>query len=578
MLITVVILQLFHFPVFVEKNNLPAICILILLYGYACTSMVHVLERVFNEASLANMILFCGNAFVGLAGIAILLILDIISESEATDNARWVLHKVLMLSPHFTLGDGLLEIAKNTIQSQVLIQFGMDTYRDPLTQNVVGYHYIALFLVGTALFLLNFAIESDYFDAITVRLRSKPRGPAPREAAGDARAEERRVRDALQPLRLRTIGNINAGFVDSEDLGSLKKHSSVSRGTARDVCSTLRLRREYGARVALHDLSLGIPAGQCTALLGENGAGKSTTFSLLTGEIHPTSGQIYLLGQKVNTRDLSQGLISYCPQSDAIDPFLTVRETLVLYCMLRGIDDREHVIRRTLESFELVKYADVRAGALSGGNKRKLCTAIAFMGRTPLILLDEPTSGMDPVSRRCVSAAVRGATRGGRAALLSTHALADARRLAARVALLRAGRLHALAGLDDCLRRFGGGYVVACVVRRGGSRAAWRGVLARAPHAALRVLHQAALHFLLPLRATVNGKEIETKLSDVFRLLAELQMSCDIEDYTVNQSSLDQIFLSFNEKTSIIDAIDESTVTPRLLRRNSDELDSVTSL
>ncbi|XP_026490160.2 ATP-binding cassette sub-family A member 13 [Vanessa tameamea] len=581
MVITAVVLQIFHFPVFVARNNLPAICILILLYGYACTNFVHVFQRLFNEASLANMVMFCGNAFVGLVGIALLLILDIISDSDATDHARWVLHKILMLSPQFTLGDGLLEIAKNSIQAQVLLQFGMDTYRDPFTHNVVGYHYIALVLVGTALFILNLAIEYDYFDVIIVRLRSKSSHTEdslwPQPIPDEVLAEEQRVTDALQSLRLRTIGNINAGYVDTEDSVSPKKARPTPRAP-HDVCATRRLRRQYGARVALHALSLGIPAGQCTALLGENGAGKSTTFSMLTGEIRPTSGHIYLLGRKVNKRDLSQGLISYCPQSDAIDPLMTVKETLVFYCILRGIEGREEVIRRTIELFELTRYTHVRSGALSGGNKRKLCTAVAFMARTPLVLLDEPTSGMDPVSRGCVCAAWRGAARAGRAALLATHALDDARRLAARVALLRAGRLQALASLDDCLRRFGGGYVVACVVRRGAAGAVWACVAQRAPHAALRVLHHAALHFLLPAQSTVDGKEVETKLSDVFRLLAELQMSCDIEDYTVNQSSLDQMFLSFSEKTSILDSIDDPLPTPRLLRRVSEELDTVTSL
>ncbi|XP_046971050.1 uncharacterized protein LOC124538088 [Vanessa cardui] len=581
MVITAVVLQIFHFPVFVARNNLPAICILILLYGYACTNFVHVFQRLFNEASLANMVLFCGNAFVGLAGITLLLILDIISDSDATDHARWVLHKILLLSPQFALGDGLLEIAKNTIQAQVLLQFGMDTYRDPLTQNVVGYHYIALVLVGTALFMINLAIEYDYFDVIIVRLRSQSSYSEDslwgQSVPAEVSAEEQRVTDALQSLRLRTIGNINAGYVDSDGSLTLKKAQPTPRAP-HDVCATRRLRRQYGPRVALHALSLGIPAGQCTALLGENGAGKSTTFSMLTGEVRPTSGNIYLLGRKVNKRDLSQGLISYCPQSDAIDPLMTVKETLVFYCRLRGIEDREEVIRRTIELFELTRYTHVRSGALSGGNKRKLCTAIAFMARTPLVLLDEPTSGMDPVSRGSVCAAWRGAARAGRAALLATHALDDARRLAARVALLRAGRLRALAPLDDCLRRFGGGYVVACVVRRGAAPAVWARVAARAPHAVLRVLHHAALHFLLPAQSTVDGKEVETKLSDVFRLLAELQMTCDIEDYTVNQSSLDQMFLSFNEKTSILDPIDDPVPTPCLKRRVSEELDSVTSL
>ncbi|XP_069362244.1 uncharacterized protein ldd isoform X2 [Maniola hyperantus] len=582
MVITALVLEAFQFSVFVARNNLPAICILILLYGYACAGVVHALEKLFAEASLATMLLFCGNAFVGLVGIALLLVLDIISESDTTDNARWVLHKILLLSPQFTLGDGLLEIAKNTIQAEVLSQFNMDTYRDPLTTNVVGLHYLALALVGTVLLLLNLAIEYDCFHWIHMRLCSKDKFSneivnREEQEVEEVMAEAARVRGGLQPLRLRTIGNINAGFVDTEDViksGSIKR--SIS--TSEDVAACVRLRKKYGQRVAVHALTLGIPPGQCTALLGENGAGKSTTFSMLTGQLHPSSGQVYLHARKVSSRDLCQGLISYCPQSDAIDPLLTVRETLRLYCNLRGITDQKEVIRRTVELFELRKYGSVRSGSLSGGNKRKLCAALAFMGRAPLVLLDEPTSGMDPSSRACVSRGVRGACATSRGVVLSTHALDDARRLAARVALLKAGRLCALAPLDECLKRFGGGYVVATRVRRGAPRAVWRRVHARAPHAELRVLHHAALHFLIPTHATVNGKETVSKLSDIFTLMAELQMSCDIEDYTVNQSSLDQMFLNFTERTSILDPTDDLQMTPRIPRPPSDELDSITSL
>ncbi|CAG5057857.1 unnamed protein product [Parnassius apollo] len=584
MLITMMVLQAFHFPVFVTRNNLPAICVLIFLYGYGCAGVVHVAEKLFSQASLANMVLFCSNTFIGTSGLAILLILDIISESDVTDNARWVLHKVFLLCPQFVLGDGLLEIARNTIHFQVLSQFGMDTYRDPLYGDLIVYHYLALVLVGTVLFLLNLAIEYDCFEVILVKFRSGSIEPlSESELDPEVLDERRRVLASRTPLRLLTIGNINAGFVDTEEKGTIKKVVALES----DVAQCERLGKAYptmsGHRPAVRDLTLGIPPGQCTALLGQNGAGKSTTFAMLTGEIRPTSGRIYLNDRRVGPRDLCQGLISYCPQSDAIDPLLTVRETLKFYCILRGITKQREVIRRTIEMFDLTKYKDVRSGTLSGGNKRKLCTAIAFMGRTPLVLLDEPTSGMDPGSRWCVSRGVRLACSAGRGVLLSTHALDDARRLAARVALLQAGALHALAPLQRCLRRFGGGYVVVCRARGGsggGARAAWARVRGRAPHAQLHALHAATLRFLLPAAATVDGKEITTKLSDVFRLTAELRGSCDIEDFTVNQSSLDQMFLNFaGSNRSRGTELEDVETTPPISRHQSyEDLNIVTAL
>ncbi|CAH1634658.1 unnamed protein product [Spodoptera littoralis] len=589
--VTAIVMTAFGFPVFVARNNLPAICILLMLYGFACGSMVHLFEKIFSEPSMANMVLFCGNAFIGLTFIAILLIFDIISESEETDYARYVLHKFFMLAPQFALGDGLLEIAKNTIQAEVLNRFGMDTYKDPFSSTLVAYHCVYLLVVGTVLQLLNLAVEYNCFDTLLARLRSER---VPAAAGGELEAREvsderRRVLAARRhahsaPLRVNTIGNINRGYIHTEGKkGSLQRVVAPSSDAAQCVELSKCYPAFRGYNVALRNLTLGIPPGQCTALLGQNGAGKSTTFSMLTGEVRPTSGQLYLNNKLVNSTQLCRnGLISYCPQSDAIDRLLTVSETLRFYCKLRGIDDQEEVIKRTMEVFDLTKYSEVLNGTLSGGNKRKLCTAIAFMARTPLVLLDEPTSGMDPVSRGCVSRGVRAACGRARGVLLATHALHDARRLAARVALLRHGHLVALAPLEDCLNRFGGGYVVQCRVGRGGAstpRSAWRGVTSRAPHAQLRVLHQHTLHFLVPTHCTVDQKEVTTRLSDIFRLMAELQSTCDIEDFTVNQSSLEQMFLSFTDKSEIESDIVEVEQLPSPdTIMTTEELDTVTAL
>ncbi|KAH9638486.1 hypothetical protein HF086_016811 [Spodoptera exigua] len=344
--VTAIVMTAFGFPVFVARNNLPAICILLMLYGFACGSLVHLFEKIFSEPIL-NPSPF---------------------PPQETDHARYVLHKFFMLAPQFALGDGLLEIAKNTIQAEVLNRFGMETYKDPFSSSLVLYHCVYLVVVGTVLQLLNLAIEYNCFDGLLAR--------------------------------------------------------------------------------------------SCTALLGQNGAGKSTTFSMLTGEVRPSSGQLYLNNKLVNSTQLCR--------NGLINRLLTVSETLRFYCKLRGIDDQEEY--------------------------RACVDAVCC-------------SGMDPVSRGCVSRGVRAACGRARGVLLSTHALQDARRLAARVALLRAGDLVALAPLEDCLQRFGGGYVVQCRVGRGGAsspRSAWRAVGGRAPHAQLRVLHQHTLHFLVPTQCTGN--------------------------------------------------------------------------
>ncbi|RVE41745.1 hypothetical protein evm_013609 [Chilo suppressalis] len=580
MVITAVLMAAFHFPVFVWGNNLPAICLLILLYGFACSGLMQVAERRFSDAGVASMVLFCMNAMLGLGGITVLLILDLISQSDATDDARWVLHKIFLVAPPFALGDGLLEIAKNTIQAQVLSRFGMDTYKDPLSSSLVGLHYLYLVLVGTALFLLNLALDYQCFDFLLNKLYPTPMpDPCDGELEDlDVAAERRRVLEAVSrtrdtPLRLHTIGNINAGFVDTEG----KKTESLSRAhkdpaMGPDVAWCVGLGKRYRGRKlpALNDLTLALPAGQCTALLGVNGAGKSTTFSLLTGQLRPTTGHIYVQGKPANRRQLCQGYI----MSIAKDISVSIAKD-----KSDSIAKDISVISRTVETFELGRYIDTRAGNLSGGNKRKLCAAIALMSRAPLVLLDEPTSGMDPISRACVWRAVRAACGVRRGVLLATHVPQDARRSCRSAAVLHAARLRRLRPLH-ALNGLCGGYVVECVVGQGAVGRVWDAVRALQPPARLLLTHTRALRVMLPATYTVDGKETVMRLSDVFRLMARLQGACDIEDYAVTQPELDQMFLNLDDKVRIEDEyVDlEPLPSPTALRPDRDQLDSVTAL
>lgn len=122
-----------------------------------------------------------------------------------------------------------------------------------------------------------------------------------------------------------------------------------------------------------------------------NGAGKSTTFKLLTTELSSTSGQIFIEGRRVGPAPLHSGVVGYCPQCDALDPKLTVKQILHFHCRLRGVKDTDKTVEKALRMFEVKKYENRRCENLSGGNRRKVCTAIACLGRSGVVLMDEPT-------------------------------------------------------------------------------------------------------------------------------------------------------------------------------------------
>jgi len=160
--------------------------------------------------------------------------------------------------------------------------------------------------------------------------------------------------------------------------------------TYRRQCSSVR---------AVQGVSFGLDYGECFALLGVNGAGKSTTFKSLTRDIVPTTGDIKIQGFDVQ-KDFTAArkLIGYCPQHDAIFPLMTVEEHLWFYSRVKGIHHsrRQESVEKAISDLNLQDHRKKPSGTLSGGNKRKLSVAMAIIGNPPIILLDEPSAGMDP--------------------------------------------------------------------------------------------------------------------------------------------------------------------------------------
>merc|ERR1711871_534019 len=177
------------------------------------------------------------------------------------------------------------------------------------------------------------------------------------------------------------------------------------RGDADDDLVKLsNLQKVYtGGKMAVKSISLGIPLGECFGLLGINGAGKTSTLKILSGDQLPTAGTAHVCGMNVldHQRAVRQ-LIGYCPQFDALLDLLTVREHLNLFCRIKNVAESElrATVAASLHRMDLMKYANKLAGSLSGGNKRKLCVAIAMVGQPQVVFLDEPSTGVDPKARR----------------------------------------------------------------------------------------------------------------------------------------------------------------------------------
>ncbi|XP_012548268.1 cholesterol transporter ABCA5 [Bombyx mori] len=326
---------------------------------------------------------------------------------------------------------------------------------------------------------------------------------------------------------------------------------------------------------AIDGIDLSIYEGQITAVLGHNGAGKSTLFNILTGLTAPTAGTAYVYGLDVrDPNDMYEirQMIGVCPQQDVLFDLLSVKEHLQFFAAVKGIP-RERVqeeIQKALAEVGLLEQAGVFAKHLSGGQKRKLSISIAFIGDPKIIILDEPTAGVDPVSRRQTWRVLQRARR-GRVLLLTTHFMDEADILGDRKAVISKGKVRC-AGTSLFLKnKFGIGYHLTLVLD-GACREhqITRLVRGHVPRAEKARRHGRELSYILPHYAVHLFPPlflaIEHEIKDKTNRLG-------ITSYGVSMTTLEEVFLSLEgenaEETEAVEGVSSvKLVRARALSRS----------
>ena len=218
------------------------------------------------------------------------------------------------------------------------------------------------------------------------------------------------------------------------------------------------LGKRYGARVALSGVSLSVGAGEIVGLLGPNGAGKTTTLSILATLLTADEGNVRVAGHRLPAEAAAaRRLIGVVPQQTAVYPTLTARENLYFFGRMQGLNGRaaDRAAAWALSFTALEGRADEPVASFSGGMRRRLNLACGILHRPRVVLLDEPTVGVDPQSRERIFEAVTELAGDGAAVLYSTHYMEEAERLCARVVLLDAGRMIAAAPTAELVARSG---------------------------------------------------------------------------------------------------------------------------
>ena len=331
----------------------------------------------------------------------------------------------------------------------------------------------------------------------------------------------------------------------------------TSTGQAEDGLRVMHLTKSFGKNTAVDNVTFGIKRGEVFALLGPNGAGKSTTISLIRGDMKPSNngGDVFVEDVSViNNLAAARTNLGVCPQIDALDQ-MTVREHLEFYARVRGIPDVEHNVSAVLKAVGLEAFASRMGHALSGGNKRKLSLGIALMGNPTVVLLDEPSSGLDAAAKRIMWKTLTN-TVPGRSILLTTHSMEEADALAGRAGIM-ARRMLALGTPDDLRHRFGDAlhvHLVSSTAPRTSDAemnviVAW--VREHLPSAEVdEKTYHGQLRFSVAASDVTRGGDdekapaVRSAIGRLVVLLEEHKSSIGVEHYSVSPTTLDQVFLT----------------------------------
>jgi ATP-binding cassette subfamily A (ABC1) protein 1 len=518
-LLCIIVFFAFDVKSYTSKENFPYLICLMLLYGWGCIPLMYPLNYLFNLPSTAFVVSSSMNVFFGVVTTLTVSIMEQLGDEEPDllEISKILKPIFIVIFPHFCLGQGFLEMSflYNLAQAQAVL--GIQASYSPFKFDSGGRNLLALAFHGIAYFALNLLIQYKFF------IRFKPTNDLEKLKL----PPQTDIDDDVANERNRILNNEkNDDFIKLVNLTKIfKKFKKFKRKK----------------HVAVNAVSLGIKKGECFGLIGVNGAGKTTTFKMITGEIPITAGDVFVNNYSVSKQiNKVHENIGYCPQIDAIMPLLTAREHLIFFARLRGIPEKyvDRVCEWALNRVGLTVYANRISRDFSGGNKRKLSTAIALVGDPSVVCLDEPTSGMDAKARRFLWDDILSLIKENRIVILTSHSMEECEALCTRLVIMVNGQFKCLGSPQHLKRKFGSGFKLVFRLNDENEKEKLFDFMnTKFPTALIQESHKNLFEYILPFKSN--------NLSEIFGKIEKYRDELNLKDYSVNQTTLDQIFVGF---------------------------------
>ncbi|KAM4697953.1 phospholipid-transporting ATPase ABCA3 [Rhinophrynus dorsalis] len=531
-----VVFQAFGVRAYTEEHHLVDVMLMLLLYGWAIIPLMYLLSFLFTSTATAYTCLTIFNILSGTASFLSVTIMSI--PALGLVDLSHTLDLVFLVLPNYCLGRAFsdfyqnyqfLQFCRTSFVTELICKKLNITYQENYfswSSPGIGCYLTSMAVQGLVFLCFLFIIESQVFSRLSnlcCRFRrhhwaSPPESPVTPPEDRDVADERKKILES--PVE--QLSALNSPLVIRE----------LSKVYAR-----------RGLVLAVDRMSLAVGRGECFGLLGFNGAGKTTTFRMLTGDESVSSGDAYIDGHSIlNSIKKVQQRIGYCPQFDPLLDHMTGRETLYMYARLRGIPEGyiSSCVENMLRGLLLEAHANKLVRTYSGGNKRKLSAGIALIGGPPVIFMDEPSTGMDPVARRLLWDAVTRTRESGKAVIITSHSMEECEALCTRLAIMVNGKLKCLGSPQHLKGKFGSGYTLLAKTSGGGEELlAFKDFIQTVfPGSVLKHEHQGLVHYHITSQ--------ELSWAQVFGTLEKAKEKFELEDYCVSQISLEQVFLSFS--------------------------------